>query len=400
VKEILYGDGIHNDLPAIQEMLDTKERLVYLPPAKKHYVINGTIYIHSNQELRLDRYTRIRLTDNANCAMLKNSDWENWNENITISGGIWDMNHSNQLPNPFHWPDPVTGITNHQLLKDPAIDRNNRKPLGIYMGFCFEFFCVKGLTFVNLTIENPVVYGADFAYVEDFTIENIKFDYYEGSPKLWNMDGVHIEGHCKNGIIRNLKGTCHDDTVALTSDDLYFGPIENIVVDGIWGKNSHSAVRMLSVNYPLKNIHITNIFGTYYVYCICLSKYYESENRSCFENITIDHIYASICSGTVDVAGNYEPLIAIGNKLDLKSLYLSHIYRNETHLAMPTVRIAEDSNIGLISAENCEQTNSTGATMPFIENHGCIDRLVLRQIDTADDPRIVNNGIIKQIIEI
>ena len=101
-----------------------------------------------------------------------------------------------------------------------------------------------------------VVYGADFAYVEDFTIENIKFDYYEGSPKLWNLDGVHIEGHCKNGIIRNLKGTCHDDTVALTSDNLYFGPIENIVVNGIWGENSHSAVRLLSVNYPLKNIHI------------------------------------------------------------------------------------------------------------------------------------------------
>ena len=399
MNNFLYGDGIHDDLPAIQEMLDSKASLVYLPPAKKHYLISGTIYVHSNQELRLDRYTRIRLTDNANCAMLKNSDWENWNENITISGGIWDMNHNNQLPNPWHWPDPITGLTGHQIMKNPSIDRSQRKPLGIYTGFCFEFFCVKGLHFGNLTIENPVVYGSDFAYVEDFTVENIKFDFFEGSPKLWNLDGVHIEGYCKNGVIRNLKGTCHDDTVALTTDDLYFGPIDNIVVDGVWGEHSHSAVRMLSVNYPLKNVHITNIFGTYYVYCICLSKYYESENRSHFENIAIDHVYASICPGTVDVAGNYEPLIAIGNKLDLKSLYLSHIYRNETHNPMPTVRIAEESNIGLISAENCEQTNATGAPMPFIENYGNIERIILRNVDTAGDMRIANNGTIKQIIE-
>jgi len=251
--------------------------------------------------------------------------------------------------------------------------------------------------FGGLTINNPVNFGADFAYVEDFTIENLCFEYTEGSPKLWNLDGVHIEGYCKNGVIRNLKGTCHDDTVALTTDDLHYGPIENIVIDGIYAQNAHSAVRLLSVSNKLKNVHITNIFGTYYVYCICLSKYYESESRSGFENISIDHVYASICPGTVDVAGNYEPIISIGHNLDLKSLYLSNIYRTETHLAMPTVRVLGDSNIGLISARNCEQSNLTGNPMPFIENNGTIDRLVLDGIETSGDELVVNNGVINEI---
>ena len=111
------------------------------------------------------------------------------------------------------------------------------------------------------------------AITENFTVQNIHFDYLEVSPKLWNMDGIHIEGGCKNGYIHNLSGTCHDDTVALTTEDLYRGDIENITVDGIYGRDSHSAVRLLSRANKLKNVHITNIYGTYYVAGIIISKY-------------------------------------------------------------------------------------------------------------------------------
>ena len=65
MKYKLYGDGVHSDLPAIQEMLDSGMSLVYLPVPEKNYLIDGTIFINSNQELRLDRYTVIRLADNS-----------------------------------------------------------------------------------------------------------------------------------------------------------------------------------------------------------------------------------------------------------------------------------------------------------------------------------------------
>ena len=51
----LYGDGIRDDWPAIQELLDSGVSCVYLPPPEKCYVIGKTLRIHSNQELRLDR---------------------------------------------------------------------------------------------------------------------------------------------------------------------------------------------------------------------------------------------------------------------------------------------------------------------------------------------------------
>ena len=68
---------------------------------------------------------------------------------------------------------------------------------------------------------------------------------------------MHIEGGCRNGLIRNLHGACHDNMVAITSDDWLYGPIENITVDGIYAYNSHSAVRLLSARTPVKNINIS-----------------------------------------------------------------------------------------------------------------------------------------------
>ena len=77
----LFGDGIHDDQPAIQEMLDSRASCIYLPPPEKCYIISKTLRIHSNQELRLDRYTRVCLADNSNCSMIENAEPETWNDN-------------------------------------------------------------------------------------------------------------------------------------------------------------------------------------------------------------------------------------------------------------------------------------------------------------------------------
>ena len=106
--------------------------------------------------------------------------------------------------------------------------------------------------------------------------------------------------------------------MAITSDDSCYGPIENIVVDGIFAEKSHSAVRLLSGNLLVKNIHITNVFGGYYVYCVTMSKYTSEPGVLGFENITVDNVYAHICEGTVDVPGNPYALIEIGENIELK----------------------------------------------------------------------------------
>ncbi len=411
----LYGDGIHDDLPAIQELLDSGATCVYLPMPEKNYLIGGAIRVHSNQELRLDRFTRIVLADNSNCVMLKNAEPLELNKNIKISGGIWDMNHNNQKPNPWRFADSKTGKTSseellergfHEAIKPvPQGYEGKVKHVGrdfpddVYTGHCFMFNSIKNFYIGNLTIVNPVVYGMDLYYVEDFTVEDITFEYTEGSPKLWNLDGVHIEGYCKNGLVRNLKGACHDDAVALTSDDSYLnGPIENITIDGIYGQNSHSAVRLLSRVNPIRNVHITNIYGTFYAYCVVMSKYSTLPERSCFENISIDHVHTGECPGTVDVAGNIRPLIYIGEDIDIKSLYISHLFRDETHCPLPSIGIYKKTHIGTLHISCSQQTNSTGKPMAFVENCGIIDRLVLDSVDTGDDEAVVNTGEIVEII--
>ncbi len=397
MNNILYGDGIHDDYPAIQEMLDSGLSLVYLPVPKKHYSISSCLKLHSNQELRLDRYTLIRLLPNSNCTMIENADVENFNENITISGGIWDMNHSLQYPNPLHYPNPETGMVYRDWINHTNFDKSIRQRFGIYLGMCFVFNGIKGFTMKDLTIKNPVTFGADLAYVEDFTIENIQFDYTEGSPKLWNMDGVHVEGGCKNGVIRNLKGACHDDMVAITSDDFVHGPVENITVDGIYAQNSHSAVRLLSVKNILRNVHITNVYGTFYATTIVISKFFPGDTRSGFENITIDNIYASLCKGTKDVPGNRRPLIWIASDMDIKNLSVSHIHRNETVCTNPTIGIDPNTCISNLCVDCATQTNSLSNPMPFLVNQGRIENLYLSKIDAGDDEVLINEGIIDKI---
>lgn len=72
VKHILYGDGIHDDYYAIQEMIDSGVCEVNLPTPKNHYLISKTLVLPSNFKLTLPRFAEIKLADGANCLMVKN----------------------------------------------------------------------------------------------------------------------------------------------------------------------------------------------------------------------------------------------------------------------------------------------------------------------------------------
>jgi len=46
---VLYGDGVRDDAPAIQSLLDSGVCEVRLPAPQKNYLIHETLKIHSNQ---------------------------------------------------------------------------------------------------------------------------------------------------------------------------------------------------------------------------------------------------------------------------------------------------------------------------------------------------------------
>ena len=61
----LYGDGVHDDYPAIQEMIDSGVCEVSLPAPKKCYLISKTLLLPSNFRLVLPRFAEIKLADSS-----------------------------------------------------------------------------------------------------------------------------------------------------------------------------------------------------------------------------------------------------------------------------------------------------------------------------------------------
>ena len=373
----LYGDNVHDDYYAIQELLDSRICEVVLPVPKKNYLISKTLKIHSNQTLVLPRNAVVKLAKNADCAMIENDDFSVFSYNVGIDGGIWDMNHNFQSPNPYHFKDKNEKTIFDYYDEDNYDIKTAAKFSERYSGHCIRFCRVNGLHVKNITIKNPVVYGVQVAYLDKFLFTDILFDYTEGSPKLWNMDGIHIEGYCKNGYLSNLKGACHDDLVAITADDSLYGPIENISVDGIFAEHCHSAVRLLSHGLPVKNIHISNVFGSYYVYCIGLTKYWGGKDeRGIIQNVVIDNVFVSGSEGTADVKGGDYPVIWVQSGLDIDNLSLTNIFRNENALATPFIQVDNDATIENFVLNNITQKSNIGKKLPFLVIEGKVGNLI------------------------
>ncbi len=103
-KYTLCGGGIHDDTPALLELLDSGTAEVYLPAPAAFYSICKTLKLHAGQTLRMAPTTHIRLAADSNCCMVENADFSQWAENICIDGGVWDFNNVEQEPNPYHFP--------------------------------------------------------------------------------------------------------------------------------------------------------------------------------------------------------------------------------------------------------------------------------------------------------
>ena len=235
-----------DDTSKIQTLLDGENKDIFLHDGI--YEISDTLIIHSNTRLRLSHNAVIRLRDHAACYMLQNDlcGTKKFNQNITIEGGTWDGNNENQ---------PQRG------------KRGDAFPYVI--GHIMRLDGVENLTLRDITYKDPICFSMQIINLNKFTVENITFDHNLQNP---NMDGVHVQGPAKNGCIRNIKGATNDDLIALNCNDCYrtfeqedvsSGDIENVVIDGVYGENAFTGIRLLSCGSELRNISIRNIFGTY-----------------------------------------------------------------------------------------------------------------------------------------
>ncbi len=415
----LYGDGIHDDTLAIQALIDSGVCEVQLPAPKKHYLISKPLELPSNFRLVLPRYAEIRLAPGSNCLMLKNKMVENyaprikarvneenynevaqymWNfidefdpdspcENIEVCGGIWNFNNMEQAPN----------MHRIRELEPREIDYTIKN---FYAGGML-FYNVKGFKAHDLTLKDPTCYGMTLDTVSYFTVENIDFDYNTGNPVSLNMDGIHINGNSHYGQLRNLKGKCYDDLVALNADEGSQGPITHITVDGLYAEDCHSAIRMLCVQQRVEHIHITNVHGTYYQYTVGITKFYKGETTGGYDAITLDHIYASKAKRPAthpspDKPSPFAP-IWINHETKVKNLCIRDLHRREQADPLPTVFVGKNTIIDHFVLENISTENYTDTPMPLLENNGTIHYLSAANLRTDGDEIFAGEG---QILEL
>lgn len=372
--EKLYGDGLHDDTDALQAMLDSRKRLVEFPMPDRFYRISRPLRVYSDQMLKLPALARVRLADGANCRMLVNADPEAGDANIYVDGGIWDQNNLGQIPNPFHYPHP---------------DCPDYDGIGLF------FKNVRNLHLTNLTMKDAVTFAVTLDTVRYFSVENIVFDFNTGNPLAVNMDGIHLNGNCHFGTIRNLKGACYDDLVALNADEGTGGPITNIDICGIFAEHCHSAVRLLSVRYRVEHIHIHDVFGTYYQYCIGVTKYYEGESEGFYDGLSFDNIFAGKAErlSVYGKDGSYVyPLIWIEDNLRVKNLSIANLYRTETVTSVPTIYIGRNTFVESLSLRDIVCENQTGIPMPLIENNGTIEQLFRTNLRSSDAVIFAGDG--------
>lgn len=285
--------------------------------------------------------------------MLSNDSHEKGNENITVEGGIWDMDNLNQ---------PLTEY--QQTRKGKSFYEES-----YYAGILMRFNNVKNLRLASLTLKDPVTFGMQLGRLRQFTLENIVFDY---NLKRSNMDGVHLNGDCRWGLIRNLMGATNDDQLALNADDggwaeMTRGPIEDICAEGIFAENGYTAVRLLSAGSPIRRVKISGIFGTYRVNVVSFTNHNVHPGASStFEDVTIDGVFASK-SGE----GKQSP-IWIASPARIGTLTIRDYHRSETASPVPDILIDHKCRIENLNISDFSSINQTSGQYFAIENKGVI----------------------------
>lgn len=246
------GNGQTDDSPSIQRALDAAENngmTVYIPSG--NYRIGRTLYVGNDTTVRCDSGARLFVCEKSpkkrGDFLLSNRDTVNGNRSIAIYGGTWDGNFDG---------------------------KNNNKPADLFdpeafSGSTLNFVNVKNLTLSGLAMRNSVVYYIRMAKLDGFLIRDISF---ASERTAYNQDGLHFAGEVRHGLIEHITaepGQTNDDMIAFNADDsmvrlenldLCCGPIEDITVRGVFAENCYTGFRLLSVNSPIRDIHMEDIY--------------------------------------------------------------------------------------------------------------------------------------------
>ena len=387
----LVGDGVADDTAAIQARLDAGLSCVYLPPPKAHYVISKSLVIGSDQELRLDRATRILLAPKSDCPMVKNRNWEKGDVRIALTGGVWDFDNLRQTMNICAvYTDEEWLLDKYLTPEQKAYQKAHWPPSrkfgrDRYRGNAFYFENVKELKASGLTIRNPCTYGFQMCKCSYFTVEDVALDYTTWNPQPANLDGIHLDGGCHHGRIANIRGTAYDDMVALNANDGFCAAVEDDItdvdIDGIYAEYCHSGVRLLSTGAKVKRINIRNIHGNFYRYAVGFTHFFPNRKApGVMDAITVSDCHVGKCEQPKCLWPLGEmPLFFFDAPMEIGQVRFSNVTREERCApAIPTFSIAKGCRIERLVIEDCRAVNAAQGELKDFVNDGEVRELVRR----------------------
>ncbi len=395
----LYGDGIHDDTAAIQEMIDTAGCELSLPAPEKFYLISKPLVLPSFFKLILPRSAEVRLAKGANCVMLKNKlelpanseytgNYASYVKayadaaparDIEVCGGIWNANNMEQEGNPLCVSSSIAG----------------------FWGFCFSFYKTVNLKISDITVKDPSAHGINLDSVSYFTIEDITFDYNTGNPKPACMNGINLMGNCLFGTIRNLSGACCESLIEMNSEQGSRGDIAYVTIDNVSCGIAPCGIRMFLGSNNIENVRISNVSGTFFQTCFAFVNV--GGKGGVFNAITIENVHAELTKTIKERAVHPDfpegPLVYIDYFLTLKNIAISNFYHDEKVIPRETFLIGEEVNIDRLIMKNVRTTNTTDGKCPLFLNYGKIGFLSYRGVDTGKDDKYPNRISFDKIME-
>ncbi len=225
---------------AMQAMLD-QHHVLRIPARDRPYYLDGPLVLKSGDRLQAGATAELRLKPGTNTCMVRNAGILDGSrgpvpgnttpdEDIHIEGGIWTTlstaarESNGNARGASSKVQPVPGTHGVILLHH-----------------------ARRVSVRNLTVRQSRAFAVHLGNVREFHVEGIRLD------RHWR-DGVHVNGPASEGVIRDVHGVSHDDTVSIAAWDWRgyapsFGPISRLVIERVSGvpasTPSADAIRLL-----------------------------------------------------------------------------------------------------------------------------------------------------------
>ena len=225
---------------AMQATLDA-EGTLKIPARHQPYYLDAPLVLRSGQRIVADKDAEIRLKPGCNTCLVRNAGIVSFRDSpvpsdtnpdtdISVEGGIWSTLAVSKS-------ESNGNARGHSAKENYAFGTH-----GVIL-----LQNVRRVRVANVTVRQSRPFAVHLSNVQNFEVENIHLDDHM-------RDGVHVNGPASDGLIRNVDGVSHDDTVALNAWDWKnyapsYGPIERVVIEdvrgGPAGVPSANAIRLL-----------------------------------------------------------------------------------------------------------------------------------------------------------